>query len=269
MRKRFADTRGSVSRADRGGSLRAFTLVEILVTMSILAILISLLLPGLRSVGVRSRKLVCVMNLRSIAFDFSVFANADIASDRGDDSGSERFWLDTFQEMQYGVDEFWRSSESRQEMDASDLDVMNCPEVKGTVTKRRNTPCRSGAVGPTSNISYGFNLRLDSPEIKIGGMWTARPRTLNSRVLQAYGMVPLALDINGAEAQRRDKVPYYTAPPIGDDASRPYADGGVWFPGQRHDGAVPVAFVGGEVQTVSDASPQANSSWRWDYQNEN
>jgi len=86
---------------------------------------------------------------------------------------------------------------------------------------------------------------------------------LSPRVLEA-GMVPLVFDVDGTEADRRFKVPYYSAPPLGED--RPYSGGDMWFPSTRHGGKTQVAFTSGEVLSSPDVTPEANPGWRWEYQ---
>ena len=59
---------------NRRRGVRGFTLIELLVVISIIALLISILLPVLASVRNRARDLTCQSNLRQIAFGSQMYA---------------------------------------------------------------------------------------------------------------------------------------------------------------------------------------------------
>src|SRR3954470_6849805 len=58
---------------DRGGVLSAFTLIELLAVISIIAILASMLLPSLSSAQERGRDAQCLNNLRQIQMGAQMF----------------------------------------------------------------------------------------------------------------------------------------------------------------------------------------------------
>ena len=245
-------------------SRRAFTLIELLVTISIIAILLSLLLPGVHAVRSRSRAYGCQVNLRSVSFDFTIFSDSTLHGSRGDDVGST-FRLETFQESQYRIDEFWNRPGSTFNGTVRDLGVMACAEVSGDIIMRSDTPCRSGAVQPARNVSYAFNLQMDRPEVFLDGVWTTRQIRLSDRTLQEprSERIPLLWDIDGAVASQRQVTPHYSAAPSA--PGRPYSDGTMWFPSLRHGGRMQVAALDGSVRET--ASPLTDSfGWRWDFQ---
>lgn len=248
---------------------RAFTLVEILVAIAIIAVLMAILLPALgRSMG-SARGFRCQMSLRSVAFDFGVFADDQLHGDRKDDRtelGEARFRLETFQESQYGLDEFWNDRWGADELthtlpDAASNDPMRCAEVRGPITLRASTPCSQGAISPSQNISYTFNVRLHRAEVMDGaGRPKAVPVILNSDIMQ-QGMVPLVWDVDGAAAYAKDQTPVFSGPSLD---SQVFGQDDYWFPALRHNGAGNFAFIDGHVR--SSMRPLAETDWAWDFQ---
>ena len=244
---------------------RGFTLVELLVVMGVIALLIGILLPMLAGSIDRARAFKCQMSQRTVAFDFQLYADDQLHSDRGDENHSRTFTIETFQESQYGVDEFWRwgdDASAHQTPDDSGNDPMRCPSVKGPITLRNNAACSSGAVSPPQNISYGFNARLNRAEITDQH---GRPRAVLARLSPAIlqeSSVPLLLDVDGSRAFELGVMPIYTAPSL--DSTGPYAYNRVWFPSTRHNGQANVAFIDGHVD--SSSAPASEPDWRWEYQ---
>lgn len=64
-------------RSDRSAG---FTLVEVIVVIGIIAFLVALLLPGIRSAQESAKKAVCLSNLRQIGFAIQTYANANRGS---------------------------------------------------------------------------------------------------------------------------------------------------------------------------------------------
>jgi prepilin-type N-terminal cleavage/methylation domain-containing protein/prepilin-type processing-associated H-X9-DG protein len=244
-----------------------FTLVELLVTVVIIALLLAVVLPTLGSTMREARGFRCKMSLRSIAFDFSVFADDQLHGDRGGDAllGPGRFKLETFQDSQYGIAEFWRwgTANSYTLPDAASNDPMRCSEVRGPITVNRGQTCgEGGAIAPPDNVSYGFNARLHRAEVTdANGTPRALPVVLTARVME-LGNVPLVWDVDGAAAGARGSVPVFSAPSL--DSPWLYRGDRFWYPGARHNGAVNIAFVGGQV--VSSSHPLNEASWQWGYQ---
>lgn len=244
---------------------RAFTLVELMVVLAIVALLIGILAPTIRGAMARARAFKCQMAQRSVAFDFAIFADPELHGDRGDDGDGRMFSIETFQESQYGVDEFWRWGDrlgSIELPDAKGNDPMRCPEVRAPMTLRQDLACSTGAVGPAPSVSFAFNARLHRAEITDS---RGRPRvilvSLRPDILSRTD-VPLLLDVDGERAGARGINPVYIAPSL--DSRGPYAQDRVWYPGLRHGGKANVAFVDGHVESSSDPSNEAG--WDWAYQ---
>ncbi|MDF1810458.1 MAG: prepilin-type N-terminal cleavage/methylation domain-containing protein [Phycisphaerales bacterium] len=245
--------------------LRGFTLLELLVVVGIIAILISILAPTISGAIAKSRSFQCQMSQRSVAFDFQIFADVNLHGDRGDDGDGQRFSIETFQENQYRVDEFWDYGDeigSIELPDAYGNDPMRCPEVRQPLTLRNNIACSSGAVGPGESVSYAFNARLDRAEIIDS---RGRPRAIKVKLrpsILSQSNVPLLIDVDGQAAQESGVNPIYIAPSL--DSQGPYANERMWFPDLRHNGKANIAFIDGHVE--SSSKPEANEAWRWDYQ---
>lgn len=256
----------SIPSSDRGR--RGYTLIEILVVIAILATLISILLPSLGRSLATARSFRCQLNLRSNAFDFAVFADSTLHGYRGDDMqnyGPNRFSIETFMEGQYGVDEFWTNHGQNVVTNSSNDgrdDVMRCSEVKGDVVLRNNVPCRDGAVGPTQNISYGFNSRLFRAELQVNNQPRTNEVQMTSNWVSKHPQVPLLWDIDGAAAaQIGHSVAVFSAPSL--DSQGPYAGDFYWWPGNRHAGRANYALFDGSVH--STATP-LSAGWDWSAQ---
>ncbi len=216
----------------------------------------------------RARAFRCQMNLRSVAFDFAVFAEPGTRGEHGTDEatyGPRRFSLETFIESEYRVDEFWPRDDSRTMITRAgdaDRDAMRCAAVPGDLNLRRATPCRAGAVGPPGNISFGFNSRLFRVEsVDPRGRPRATEVTLTPDIL-SHGLVPLVWDVDGVAAAATDGVPHFTAPAL--DSRGPYSNNRQWWPGLRHAGQGNFALIDGSVHGTP--TPLAGNGWQWAYQ---
>ena len=95
---------GAAAQGGRGGSTfalprpRGFTLIELLVVVAIIALLIAILLPSLRSAREKARNVVCMSNLREIGLSLSMYGQENqeripsMACDRYD-APLENYWL--------------------------------------------------------------------------------------------------------------------------------------------------------------------------------
>lgn len=241
-------------------------------SIAIIAMLVAILLPAIGRMVGSARQFRCQMSLRSIAFDFTVFADEQLHGDRGMDEaphdegglglGNSRFRLETFQESQYRIDEFWNWNEtnSHELPDLDGNDPMRCAEVRGRVVLHNNLPCGGGAVGPRRNVSYGFNKRLDTGGVELpGGFMVPRPVILSSSIMH-HPNVPLAWDVDGTVADANGVEPVFSTPTLD---SKLFTNDRYWFPARRHNGALNVAFIGGHVLSTTD--PLNEDGWRWSY----
>lgn len=256
---------GRCNSEQAGRGSRAFTLVELLVTLAIIGTLLAILLPSLGRTIKSARAFRCQVSQRSVAFDFAVFADPTMHGDRGDDTpqlGPGRFRLETFVDSQYGLDEFWSWSGSTHALpDKAGNDPMRCPEVRGGVTLTEGTPCTLGAVTPPEHVSYGFNLRLHRAQTTSPtGQVQSTAVRLTSTILEE-NMVPFAWDVNGAAAKSQAVEPLFSAPSLD---SVIYGNNRHWWPGYRHLGRANFVFLDGSVRGSSD--PLEEEGWRWSFQ---
>lgn len=245
-----------------------------LVVLAIVSILMALLIPAARGAIGSARSFKCQMAQRSVAFDFQVWADESLRPPRGNDdlplaqggAGKGRFFLETFQEAQYGIDEFWKDNTTNvvRLPDRSGRDPMRCVEVKGDLTLTRFAPCSQGGVSPAANVSFGFNIRLHWSDTLLRSS-SGYQVGLTSSVLDGYGQVspsalPLLMDVDGAAAAARDRTPVFTGPLLNGD---PGLYDGYWFPGLRHNGAANVAFIDGHV--AASKAPDREPNWAWGF----
>jgi len=245
-----------------------FTVVELLITMGIIAILLAIMTPVLRYTIGYARGFRCQMALRNVAFDFQIFANDDFYGNRGDDAAlpGDQFRMETFLEAEYEIDEFWGYGDAQTvPLETSvAFEMLQCPEVHGAVTLHAGASCTNGGVRPVAGASYGFNLNLHRHEtVDRRGRPRLLPMFLRGPSLLAQDEgIPLALDVDARVAAERGVTPFFTAPDLSLPASR--NGGRFWFPSMRHNGQANVSFIDGHVTATSDPIGEA-PEFRWDF----
>lgn len=244
-------------------SSRAFTLLELLITVAIIALLVTILFVSVRGVRSAARNVGCKNNLKMVAFEFAQFADESSHPYRGDSekSGIKGFYIEDFQERLYGISEFWRSGTRADPLDPAGQPLM-CPAGSKKLIRRPGLPCSGYAVTPVENVSIGFNKRLDRAAVSLGGFSVLKPVRLTESILD-HPSIPLAFDLDGEAAGARRMPPYYAAPPVAGESGA-YANGRFWFASSRHQGEVNACFVGGHV--LSSRTPEHASGWTWRYQ---
>ncbi len=245
----------------RGGG---FTLVELLVVISIIALLLAILGTALGKVSCATKSFVCKNNLKTVAFEFSLFADDYSHGHRGesDQTGRSGFYVTDFQESLYGVDEFWDLGVVTEAAYKPSRQPLICPAGPQFLERQQGQPCQS-AVNPQKNVSIGFNMRLLSANVQHypSGWWVLQDVRLDSRILE-HPAVPLAFDVDGEKAVKRRKYPFYSVPAV--DEAGLYATDQFWFPASRHGEQLNACFIGGYV--LSSGNPAHEPGWDWGYQ---
>lgn len=250
----------------RAAERRAFTLLELLITIAVIGLLLTLALPTMARALGSARAFKCQMGQRSIVFDFAIYADDVLHGDRGDDSDEvgSRFQLDNFVDRQYGINEFWRFQNpvEGRAPDEAGVDPMRCPEVKGELVFTNGFSCTSAqAISPQASISYTFNMRLFRVERFKWGMYRLEEIFLRPNVLEA-SQVPLCWDVDGAAAVAKGAVATFSGPSL--DSDGPMANDAFWYPGLRHHGEGNFAFLDGHVEASRE--PLRETYWNWAYQ---
>ncbi len=253
----------------RVGGRRAFTLVEMLVVAAILTLLLSILVPALKSARDQMKTLMCASNLKTATQRFNLFAEGLNKGGRGRSAvlGKKQFWADDYQAWLYGADRFWSGGDRTTVAMNARSEVLMCPAGPRELTKTRGVAFSDNAIRPQENISVGMNGRLYRAAVAGAGSYgeqvlAEKDDTAVGIDILSHPFVPLLFDVDGVEAVGRAAPPHYSAPPIR-DPDDPYSDGANWNPSSRHRGGTNVSFVGGHVQSSKNPSRE---SWDWNYQ---
>ena len=252
------------SRPERCGS--AFTLLETLVVVAIIALLLAILFPALRSASNSMKKLKCASNMRNLTLRFQLFVDGTSETGQGDSErlGPGRLFINDFQDSMYRIDEFWDLTQTSIGVLSAQNELMLCPAGARRLTKTQGFPCSRQAIGPAEDVTLAVNMRLYRGTIK-GLPVLAAPAMskVQSRILD-HAYVPVVIDVDAKVAVKRGLDPFYTAPPR-PNTEDPYSDGHYWMPSGRHAGQSNVGFVGGHV--LSSSHPE-KELWNWDYRAE-
>jgi len=246
----------------------AFSLIELLVVVAIVATLLSILLPALNSARESAKMLVCSANMRTISREFDFFVRGESAQGRGDSEqlGPSWFRINDFQEDLYRIDEFWDLGDTTTAPLSANREVMLCPSGRAKLERRKGFPCGRESITPVENVTLAMNMRLYRAALHFKGKSVLSPvrATRVSSTILNRPFVPIVMEVDGAMASRAGVDPYYMAPPHGTDDS-PYSSGRFWIPSKRHGGKMNVALTDGHVESSAHAQDER---WDWGYQAE-
>jgi prepilin-type N-terminal cleavage/methylation domain-containing protein/prepilin-type processing-associated H-X9-DG protein len=235
----------------------AFTLVELLVVIAVIALLIAILLPSLARAKKQARSAICLVNVRALAQATRIYVQEwDKIITGGGHSGV----YGVFDYQLFGGDlpktTYYNNNHGRR--DSIDK-VRWCPEtqvvgdrVTGTATTQWN--CESKY--PNSTGSYGFNGWLydphDSAAAKLAGSTWVQSSVFTFRRITSESAVPMFSDANwhdfwptpadAAPASLQDPGPTSISGSAAAGLDRACMD--------RHSRAVNVSFVDGHAEHV-------------------
>ncbi len=269
-----------------------YTLVELLVVVAIIALLVSLLMTGLRGVMWQANSLVCMSNLRQIAFEFQ-----RVAEDPGplkrwdpDHAGVSGFGLTSFIDKVYAAGKYFRPTDPGESESVKEYyrgqEIFLCPSgpsrIRVTGGRRVLEPDNTAIMYP-EDVSYGFNARLRkilrfSQE---ENQWVERyvKLSLNMYDWPNAPRTALVFDVDARAAVKAESCPHLIAPPnepnerdTPGDSSFGYQPGSgssgliqgrKWFPSRRHQGKTNVALLDGSVRSVKDLLAESEGiNWK-------
>lgn len=250
----------SVARCRRG-----FTLVELLVVLFIIGVLMALLAPALSGARRQAQNIVCMSNLKSVAFEFrSVLEDpSELRRWNNHPQDPKHFGLTSFIDKTYEAGAYYPSDEMVTHHTRG-RKLFFCPSAPATLEVQRGTIAPNPAfqvlreaVQPLANVSYGFNARLyrisrgANPSEAGDKIWYTRlgPSLLTSAFA---GRTVLVADYDGrAASDAKVEFGHLLAPAIeehGNYRAVPDSPRGLqWFPSYRHQSRCNLALIDGSV----------------------
>ena len=217
---------------------RGFTLIELLVVVSIIAVLVSILMPSLSRARQQARMVLCMSNLKQWSAIFSFYL-ADHEDSFMPGITSTGVWVEP---LRY----YYR--DGGEEMRVCPTATKNQDEGGNGWFIAWDVVILPGVTDEVYRGSYGINNWVYNPPKNISSLWGHDTRYHWRRSsMRGSSRIPLFLD-----AHRWGGHPYDTDQPYGDPPPEvPNGNGMNRFCLDRHNGYVEVAFVDLHVESVS------------------
>lgn len=211
----------------------AFTLIELLTVIAVLAILTAIIIPSLGSVREKAARTQCASNLRQVALSAKLYSNAN----NGSNLPPVRNNSEGFQQWMFNSD-FLELLGEQQTNQTSDLaDYFRCPTAINN--------------GSTLSIHYGINIT----GLGINGSNYKQPGY--TPIMRAENPAKTIYFMDGLDwwlQQNRATAEYNQT---GENST-------TYSPGYRHKGAANVAFFDGHIELVSRESLIEETEY-WSY----
>ncbi|MHC5183193.1 MAG: type II secretion system protein, partial [Planctomycetota bacterium] len=260
----------------RKNALKGFTLIELLVVISIIALLLSILMPGLQKAKASAKTMLCKTNLRQLAVGLVTYSiendNKSLVTSamKSDGSWDERLWFLSIAPYM-GEDKYNDDPASLREgaMEGG-MAVMNCPASKG-VDPEKEVAGSSFAWGGAKNRwryhvypiegNYGINSWVAGMDFDMAtsfGYVKPKQLSLSLRDGNARGDTPAIADAAWAEAYPMDPsqsagTTKQNLPPYEDDPEYTGAGDDLGmrrYMTDRHGMATNIVYVDGHAEKV-------------------
>ena len=157
------------SRREKG-----FTLVELIVTVSVISVLMSIIIPAIAGVRRQANQVVCMSNMRQLGFAFVCYASDNDGYAVGAcDAGSETYWWG--QKVEGGIDHtrgpLWDYMRSELEKGS----VYECPSQRFGTYMLQGKPAGEPDGEEWITSTYGYNGYYLSPPASGWGQISHRP----------------------------------------------------------------------------------------------
>ena len=204
---------------------RAFTLIELLVVISIIALLVSILVPALREAREQARRAVCSSNLRQIGIMHQMYAEDNNGYFPCNNATITYFYLNRV------VGDYMSSLHQ----------AWQCPSDR-----------RRLANGDPIIPSYRYNRYMTNKD----GKWDDEEDNVSEKLddVRTPSMVVAVLDGNYFNEEYLDNLAWYAQHPVQTGVG--FVDSAEWNP---HSGGVNVLLVDGHVEWLKAPPERYNS----------